>query len=125
MIERVVPGSPNRPIPVFMISKPIPRRSAFTLLEVALVTAIIFLLILALIPAFRGKRAEKRYPVLPMVTPVPGKAASTPVIPFFGLSTPAPAPVPPLPIDPAVPLTPPQPGDSPSNPAPAPPQNLQ
>ncbi|MEQ1860751.1 MAG: prepilin-type N-terminal cleavage/methylation domain-containing protein [Chthoniobacteraceae bacterium] len=46
-----------------------PRRSGFTLLEVSLVIFIIFLLILALIPAFRGKRAEKRYHILPPPTP--------------------------------------------------------
>ena len=99
-----------------MISKQFPRRSAFTLLEVALVTLIIFLLILAVIPAFRGKRAEKRYPVLPMATPVPGKVAPTPIIPSFGLPTPPTA----LPIDPSFAVPPAEAPTVPSAPAPAP-----
>jgi hypothetical protein len=70
-----------------------PRRSAFTLLEIALVIAIVILLILAIIPAFRGKRAERRFPLLPPeATPTP---AAFPPVPL-PLSTPTPAtPAPP------------------------------
>lgn len=63
-----------------MLSHRSTRRAAFSLLEVTLVVIVIFLLILALVPAFRGKRAMKRYPVLPAATPVPQKAIATPTI---------------------------------------------
>lgn len=63
----------------FMLSHRSTRRAAFTLLEVTLVVIIVFLLILALIPAFRGKRAEQRYPVLPPTTPVRDVKAATPI----------------------------------------------
>lgn len=62
-----------------MFSNRSTRRAAFTLLEVTLVVIIVFLLILALIPAFRGKRAEQRYPVLPPPTPVRETKAVTPI----------------------------------------------
>jgi hypothetical protein len=55
------------------------HRAAFSLLEVTLVVVIVFLLSLALIPAFRGKRAEVRYPVLPPATPVRETKPATPV----------------------------------------------
>ena len=75
------------------------RRTAFTMLEIVLVIVIIFLLIVALIPAFRGKRAEKHYRVLPSPTPAPASKAEKPSIldlPFTSESparaTPAPEP---------------------------------
>lgn len=68
------------------------HRAAFSLLEVTLVVVIVFLLILALIPAFRGKRAEVRYPVLPPATPVRETKATTPVPIPDASSAPTPAP---------------------------------
>lgn len=68
------------------------RRDAFSLLEVTLVVIIVFLLILALIPAFRGKRAEQRYPVLPPATPVRETKATTPAPIPDASSAPTPAP---------------------------------
>lgn len=59
---------------------PSSSRRAFTLLEIVLVIVIIFLLILALIPAFRGKRAERRYHVLPSPTPTPASNLDTPSV---------------------------------------------
>jgi hypothetical protein len=66
------------------------RFAGFTLLEVTLVVIIVFLLILALIPAFRGKQAVKRYPVLPPTTPATPKAIATPSVMDLTGATPAP-----------------------------------
>lgn len=90
-----------------MLSNRSHRRAAFTLLEVSIVVVIIFLLILALIPAFRGAKSEKRYPVLPPATPTPTKASDA--VPISGLkklalpepSAPGTAPLPPATPTPA------------------------
>ena len=83
-------------------------RAGFTLLEVTLVVVIIFLLILALIPAFRSQHAVQRYPVLPPATPATPKVVNKPSA--FDIKTkpdaspqpavPAPTPLPPAPPGP-------------------------
>jgi hypothetical protein len=79
-----------------------PSRAGFSLLEVTLVVVIIFLLILALIPAFRGKHAIQRYPVLPPPPPTTPKIVNKPSA--FDIKT-----RPDAPSEPAVPLPTPLP----------------
>jgi hypothetical protein len=50
------------------------RRPAFTILEIVLVVGIIFLIFLAILPAFKRKGSEPRYILRPAATP-----AATPV----------------------------------------------
>jgi hypothetical protein len=70
-------------------------RAGFTLLEIALVIVIIILLVLALIPAFRSRSEERRFPVLPAATPAPSVVPEPSPVPG--------TPIPPLPLDSSVP----------------------
>jgi hypothetical protein len=87
------------------------RRHAFTILEIVLVVGIIFLIFLALLPAFKRKGSEPRYVLRPASTP-----AATP-IPVPKAIQPPPdvlRELPPIPELAPTPLPPPTPGKEPT-----------
>lgn len=64
------------------------RQSAFSLIEIALVLVIVVLIVTALIPAFRGQQAERRYKLQPP-QPSPTPAFEVPPAFPFPPATPA------------------------------------
>lgn len=70
----------------------------FTVLEIALVVVIIVLFILALIPAFRGKPQERRFPISsPAPLPTPSALPADFGVPTVPTATPLSVPATPEP----------------------------
>lgn len=67
--------APRRLHRTFSMTTRFRRQSAFTILEIVLVVGILLMMVLAILPAFKKREAERRYPLLPpsapTATPIP------------------------------------------------------